>query len=108
MNRLKTIFYFSLILVLLGVVTQNNVSAELMVNLEQLFGLYNDIIEEAKSGNADIAISILDEIIKWDPKALKKQGVPIENATVNKFIALDRIEKFQNYLRGLTFFCMAL
>jgi tetratricopeptide (TPR) repeat protein len=93
MNRLKTIFYFSLILVLLGVVTQNNVAAELTVNLEQLFGLYNDIIEEAKSGNTDMAISTLNEIIRMDPKALKEQGIPIENATVNKFIAL--------YIRGL-------
>lgn len=93
MNRLKTIFHFSLILVLLGVLTKDNVAAELTVNLEQLFGFYNDIIEEAKSGNADMAISTLNEIIRMDPKALKEQGIPIENATVNKFIAL--------YIRGL-------
>lgn len=93
MNRLKTIFHFFLILVLLGVLTRNKVDAQLTVNLEQLFGLYNDIIEEAKSGNADRPISTLTDIIKMDPKALQEQGIPIENARVNKFIAL--------YVRGL-------
>jgi len=93
MNRPKTIFHFSLILVLLGVLIQNNVAAQLAINLEPLFGFYNDIIEKAKGGNADRAISTLTDIIKMDPKALQEQGIPIENARVSKFIAL--------YIRGL-------
>jgi tetratricopeptide (TPR) repeat protein len=93
MARLKIILYFWLILVLLGVVTQNNVAAEITVNFEQLFGCYTDIVKEAQSGKSDIAIITLNEIIRMDPKALEAQGIPIENAELNKFVAL--------YVRGL-------
>jgi len=93
MNNFKFVFYISLLLVFLGGLLQNNVAAELTVNLEQLGGLYSQLIEEAKSGNTDRAISTLTDIIKMDPKDLEEQGIPIENATLNKFIAL--------YVRGL-------
>ena len=93
MNKLKYIFQSSLILVFLSVLVQNNVAAEPTINIEQLFGFYANIVEKAQSGNPDLAISILSNIIKMDPKALKEQGVPTENAEVNKFIAL--------YFRGL-------
>ena len=84
MNRLKYIFHSSLILIFLGVLVQNNVAAEPTINMEQLFGFYANIVEKAQSGNPDLAISILSNIIKMDPKALKAQGVPTENAEVNR------------------------
>ena len=78
MNKLKYIFQSSLILVFLSVLVQNNVAAEPTINIEQLFGFYANIVEKAQSGNPDLAISILSNIIKMDPKALKEQGVPTE------------------------------
>lgn len=93
MNRRKIIFHFSLILVLLCILSHNSISAEPTVNLEQLFGLYADIVKEAQTGNPDLAISILTDIIKMEPMALKAQGIPIENAVLNKFVAL--------YFRGI-------
>jgi len=93
MNRLKTISRFLTIIIFLGILIQNNAAAELTINLEQLFGFYTDIVQKAKNGNPDLAISILTEIIKMEPDALKAQGIPLENAVVNKFVAL--------YFRGL-------
>lgn len=93
MNRLKYIFHSSLILVFLGVQVQNNIAAEPSINLEKLFGFYANIVEKAQNGDPDLAISILSNIIKMDPKDLKAQGVPAENVEVNKFVAL--------YFRGL-------